>query len=341
VTRERPQRATTSLVNVAERQQPDHRIDTYNDLLLPVPAVPASICEVHESTLRLRQPGLAERLESGEILLFRPGLLNPLPSEEDLRFLRDELGALLSHKNMSYHPDGGFLTGIRRDPARKRRLTRILHDHNLAVQEFLKAALPEYSGEWRLGKVNFRPIQERGRDLPRHQSNERIHVDAFPSGATHGDRVLRFFTNIHPAEPRVWKSAGLFPELFQEFGVAAGLTGRPVSPGPFGRAFSGMLRGLAKIGLPQAELVDTSPYDRSMLKLHDHLKDDDAFQADARRWVFLEFPPFSSWAVMTDMVSHAVISGQHALVNTFYVKLARCRKPELAPFHVMAQASLQ
>ncbi len=255
--------------------------------------------------------------------------------------MRDELGAFLRNKNMSYHPEGDFLTGMRRDPVRKHRLCRILREHNQAVTAFLKRALPEYAADWRVGKVNFRPIQERGRNLPPHQSNERIHVDAFPSGATHGDRVLRFFTNIHPSESRVWKSAGLFPDLFREFGPGAGLSNRSLVPGPGGRALSGFIRALSRLGLLQAELVDTSPYDRSMQKLHDHLKDHEAFQRDEKRCVLLEFPPFSSWAVMTDVVSHAVVSGQHALVNTYYVRLARCVRPDLAPFHILSGAGAE
>ena len=141
--------------------------------------------------------------------------------------------------------------------------------------------MPEYAAAWRVGKVNFRPLQERGRVLPRHSSNELLHVDAFASGATHGARVLRFFTNIHPTESRLWKSAGLFPELFEEFGVPAGIasigaTGlRPRLPE---RAFSGFLHAVARMGVAQSLAVDTSPYDRAMHRFHNYLKDDDAFQ---------------------------------------------------------------
>jgi hypothetical protein len=39
--------------------------------------------------------------------------------------------------------------------------------------------------------------------------------------------------------------------------------------------------------------------------------------------------------VFTDAVSHASISGQHALVNTFIVRLESCRLPELAPINIL------
>jgi hypothetical protein len=39
--------------------------------------------------------------------------------------------------------------------------------------------------------------------------------------------------------------------------------------------------------------------------------------------------------VLTDMVSHACLSGQHALVNTFLPRLEACRLPELAPINIL------
>lgn len=281
---------------------------------------------------------LEERLERGDVLLFAPGQL-PLPPEEDLAFLRG-LGGSLTLKNISYHPEGDYLSGIERGEARTR--TRaVLRERDRAVRGFLGERLADYAADWRVGKVNFRPLQERGRDLPRHSSNELLHVDAFASGATHGDRVLRFFTNIHPSEARVWRSAGLFPELYREFGAAAGVAGRGergLAPSLPERAFSGLLQALARVGIAQPLMADTSPYDRAMHRFHNHLKDDDGFQRDEARCVRMEFPPFSSWAVLTDMVSHAAVSGQHALVDTFYVRRTRCVRPELAPYSIMAGA---
>jgi hypothetical protein len=282
----------------------------------------------------LGRGGLASRLERGEVLVFAQGTL-PLPPEDDLVFLRKELGELITLKNISYHPEDGHLSGIKNDPPRKARTRSILKSHNQSVQALLSRALPEYGGDWRVEKVNFRPIQEQGRELKPRQSNERIHTDAFASGATHGRRILRFFTNIHPTEPRVWKSAGLFPEIAREFGPSVGLDKVRLEPGLANRAFSGALRAISKIGLPQAILADTSPYDRAMLRLHNRLKDDLEFQADESRQVRMTFQPFESWAVYTDTVSHAVISGQHALVNTFYVSLAKCAEPDLAPWRIL------
>jgi len=278
----------------------------------------------------------AAHLEEGAVLLFEPGSLE-LPPEEDLAFLREELAERMTLKNISYHPRGDYLSGLK-GPARER--TRaILREHNRRATALLGPLLPRYAAAWTPGKVNFRPLEEEGRALSRHSSNELLHVDAFATGATHGGRTLRFFTNIHATEPRVWKSAGLFPELFAEFGGAAGLL--PMRPGrleegPLDRTLSALLGGLARLGLPQAATVDTSPYDRAMKRMHDTLKDDDGFQADAARCATLSFPPFASWLVLTDLVSHACVRGRHALVDTWTVPRSALSRPELSPYAVMA-----
>ena len=279
---------------------------------------------------------LAEALERGQVLTFERGML-PLPPDGDLAFLRDELPERLGLKNISYHPEGDYLTGFKgRGPARDR-THGILRAHAEATAAFTARALPGYARGWRRGKVNFRPLEEQGRALSRHSSNELVHVDAFASGATHGGRILRVFTNVHPTQPRDWVTSGGFPALFAEFGVAAGLADSPLAERAPDRARSGLLRGLARLGLPHAMSVDSSPYDRAMKRMHDHLKDDDAFQNDAARKVPLRFEPFTSWAVLTDTVSHAVVSGRHALVATFVVDLADCALPELAPYHILAR----
>ena len=286
---------------------------------------------------------LEERLECGDIVCFEPDAL-PLPAGDDQVFLREELGELISLKNISYHPRGRFVSGLKGAGKARELTARILAEHHATVEGFLAPLLPSYAATWAQGKVNFRPLQERGRNLSRHSSNELVHIDAFASGATHGGRTLRFFTNIHPVESRVWKSAGLFPELYAEFGERAGV--RPLGSNRLrervlDRALSGMLRSLARLGLPQALVVDSSPYDRAMKRMHDTLKDDPAFQADESRFRRFEFAPRASWMVLSDMVSHACISGQHALVCTWTVPLAALARPELSPYAVMAAADVR
>jgi hypothetical protein len=280
----------------------------------------------------------ATALERGAILVF-PRELVPLPGEDDLRFLREELARGMTLKNISYHPHGDYLSGLKGE--HRARTRAILASHAAAVEALLGRILPNYAARWSAGKVNFRPLQERGRNLSRHSSNELVHVDAFASGATHGGRTLRYFTNIHPSEPRVWKSAGLFPALFEEFGRDGRIAGgraRGLREGVLEQALAGVLRVFEAVGLPQARLVDTSPYDRAMKRLHDRLKDDDAFQRDESRLSFFEFEPLTSWVCFTDLVSHACVSGQHALVATWTVPREALSAPELSPYEVMSHA---
>jgi hypothetical protein len=39
--------------------------------------------------------------------------------------------------------------------------------------------------------------------------------------------------------------------------------------------------------------------------------------------------------VLTDTTTHASVSGQHALVNTFILRLAHCRLQEIAPLNIL------
>jgi len=76
------------------------------------------------------------------------------------------------------------------------------------------------------------------------------------------------------------------------------------------RAWSGLLKVAAR-AFPMARVIDTSPYDRRMRRFHNWMKDTPAFQqAPHHRF---SFAPFSAWMVLTDGVSHACVSGQHAL----------------------------
>ena len=91
------------------------------------------------------------------------------------------------------------------------------------------------------------------------------------------------------------------------------------------------IRVLAALGLP---VIDRPPYDRFMLKFHHFLKENAAFQRDCPkdRW---EFPPGSSWIVFTDTTSHACLSGQFALEQTFIVRRRSLVWPEKAPISIL------
>jgi hypothetical protein len=285
---------------------------------------------------------LSDRLEAGEIVYF-PTCPLPLPAAADMAFLREELPRLLRLKNVSYHPEVGHVRGIDGDPATVERVSQILVEHSDAVRSFLARAIPSLTRDWLMGTCSFRPIEERGRDLKPHASNELVHFDAGAYGATNGDRILRFFVNINPDAERVWATKGTFPELFARYGDRAGVRAPAPGPrylrkGPLDHARTLLIRALTATGLPLARVLDSSPYDRVMRRFHNFMKDTPDFQADPLGHEELRFPPYSAWMVFTDMVSHASVSGQYAFVTTGLVPLANCRRPELAPINIMRAA---
>jgi hypothetical protein len=71
-----------------------------------------------------------------------------------------------------------------------------------------------------------------------------------------------------------------------------------------------------------------------MLRFHDYLKRNDDFQKNAPREEF-SFAPGATWMVFTDGVSHAVLSGRHALEQTFLISRDSLASPESAPIGVL------
>ncbi len=269
---------------------------------------------------------LSDALERGDVVYF-PECPIDLPAPADLAFLREEVAGHMTRKNISYYHGARRLTGIGGGAEVVERTRRIVVEHGGRVQEFLRRVMPHFTRGWEVGTTSVRPLQERGRDLSSHASNERVHVDAGAFGATHGDRILRFFVNYNPVEERVWITKGAFPELYQRYGAAAGVagTGDELEMGIGNRLWSGFLGGASALGLRMARQIDTSPYDRAMRRFHNWMKDTPGFQETPEGHEQFEFPPLSAWMVLTDQLSHACLSGQHALVDTFVIPLENCR----------------
>jgi hypothetical protein len=275
---------------------------------------------------------LSDALERGCVVRFESCPIG-LPDGPDQAFLRDELAPFLRKKNVSYYPEAGKLTGLQAPASVRDRAARILREHSERVQSYLRTAMPDLTAGWQPGTSSFRPIEEEGRGLSAHASNERIHVDAGAYGATHGDRILRFFVNLNPERERVWISKGPFQEVLEKYGAEAGVLGGGLRPALPERVLSSALRAARGV-FPMARVIDSSPYDRRMRKFHNWMKDTPSFQAEPHER--FSFPPYSAWMVLTDGVSHACIRGQHALVDTFLIPLRNCKLP--APFHLLAQA---
>jgi hypothetical protein len=272
-----------------------------------------------------------ERLEAGDILYFAQ---TPVPLRpEDLSFLlgRQQTGSTL-HKNIAYKPKLNSVSGLDASTgaAELKQLQTVMGQYSQDVAGFLQRFLSPYQGRWQLDYASFRPQEEEGRDLPLRRRNDLLHTDAFPTRPTRGARILRFFNNIHPSRTRDWVVSEPFPMLAPRY--APEQIPLPSSGSSAGRALRS-LANTAGLGLAIPSLK-RSPYDDFMMRFHNFLKENASFQAECRK-EYLQFPPGSSWMVYTDMVPHAVLSGQYALEQTFLVEHGAMVSPEFSPLSVL------
>jgi len=270
---------------------------------------------------------LCGELEAGNILYF-PRTPFDFP-EDDVRFLlsRKQTDTAF-HKNIAYRPAVDRITGIEDSSGPDvDRLRAIVRGYSQHSARFLDSLLTPYAGKWKLDYASYRPLEERGRPARLRARNDLPHVDAFPTRPTNGDRILRLFTNINPAQNRVWITSQTFDVIAPVFARTIGLPRQP-GTNPLARAF----RSIAKAAhLPGAE---RSPYDTFMHSCHNAMKENGEFQEKCpkQRW---EFPPQSTWIVFTDFVSHAVLEGQYALEQTFIVSRRAMVRPEISPLKIL------
>lgn len=265
----------------------------------------------------------AERLERGEVL-FYPTAPFALPQGADLDFLlQQELGSL-AHKNISYNPANGKVNGfVRRGETQIEQLRAIFALFSAAATEWLSTLLPQYPQGWQLDRASFRPQEEATRRLRPKARNDLLHVDAFPGRPSRGNRILRVFANINPREPRIWVTSDPFAKLLKRYGEAAGLPGRTST-----RWLDHLSQRV--VGLFRPNVRDRSEYDLFMLRFHDYLKLNEAFQEKGPKYLH-NFPPGCVWVAMTDTCSHAVLRGRYALEHSYFVSPAVLALPEESP----------
>ncbi|HXY01350.1 MAG TPA: Kdo hydroxylase family protein [Candidatus Limnocylindrales bacterium] len=276
------------------------------------------------SDARARQ--LCGELETGHIVFLpRTPIELAAPDRELLLGRRQSSSAY--HKNIAYRPLEDRVTGFADSEQQEaHELRRILKDFSRQSVEFLFRFLSPYAGKWKLDFASFRPIEEEGRPARLHARNDLLHFDSFPTRPTNGSRILRFFTNLNPAQNRVWITSQTFESFGPRFALATGLLKS------FRNPLSRGLRAVARtLHIPGA---DRPPYDELMHRCHNAMKEDSSFQEGTpkQRW---EFPPGSSWMVFTDCVSHAVLSGQYALEQTFIVPQSALTQPERSPLAIL------
>ena len=258
----------------------------------------------------------SDALEGGDVLVLPD--LPFLLTETERGYLRPD-AVKEGTKTIKFDPASGRVWGTA-DKGGEDVLGAMLRRYSEQARALVLALFPGYEKALVLGNTSFRPVEAQGRVQSTRHDDTLLHVDAFPSRPSNGQRIMRVYTNVNPGDkPRVWRVGEPFEAVARRFlpRIAAPLPG------------SAALMNL--VGLTKAR---RSAADHYMLKLHDTMKFDEIYQRDCPKRT-VAFAPGTTWMVFTDQVSHAAISGQHAIEQTFTLDVAGMNDPSLSPLRVL------
>ncbi len=253
-------------------------------------------------------------LEDGGVLVLPH--VNFVLQPEERRFLSPQWSDGRA-KNISL--DGARLKGARGSAADQAALAAMIGRYAASAGALVAALFPRYAPHVKRARTSFRPQPAVGRTVSWRKDDSRLHVDAFPSRPTRGERILRVFSNVNPDEDRVWRVGEPFEAM------AATLLPRVRRQLP-GEAFA-----LAALFVTKG-LRDE--YDHLMLGLHDAAKADLAYQRDCAQQV-VRFAPGTTWLCFSDQVMHAAVSGQYMLEQTIHLPVAALYDPARAPLAIL------
>lgn len=267
-----------------------------------------------QSLTELKSEESTFKLESGSVLLFPEHYYKNVDSSLLTESILDR-----RHKNISYDYKKNKLGAFRQEqPGLDQKLTQLMHGYAEFSKQLIEKALPTYAPHLLWGRTSFRPAQIKGRVSSKRKDDTRLHVDSFSASPVNGLRILRVFCNINPYnEPRIWNVGEPFAQVVNHFA--------PRIP-----SYNKLVAHILNLVKTTKSL--RSAYDHYMLHLHDSMKMDDDYQAQVTK-TRIDFPSQSSWIVFTDHVSHAALSGQHLLEQTFYLPVKKMQDPECSPFY--------
>ena len=257
-------------------------------------------------------------VEAGKLLYFPHLGFQVQPDERAL--LREDM---LSPKarNVSLGADG-VLKGAAGSAQDQQALAAMVGRFRQQALQLVDDLLPEYKGQLRVAPTSFRPKQVETRAQSVRADDQRMHVDAFPSRPSYGERLLRVFTNLNPhGVPRVWRVGEDFETIARRF-----------------------LPQAKPYRLWQAKLLNAvhatkslrSEYDHLMLQLHDLMKFDEQYQKNGTQ-VTVPFPPGSVWVCFSDQATHAVMSGQFMMEQTLYLPPGKEVDPQASPLAILTR----
>ena len=264
------------------------------------------------------RPEWTAALEAGKVLYFPRLGFAVQPEEQAL--LREDMLAPKS-RNVSLGADG-VLKGAAGSAAEQQALAAMVGRFRQQALQLVDDLLPEYKGQLRVAPTSFRPKQAETRAQSVRADDQRMHVDAFPSRPSYGERLLRVFTNLNPhGVPRVWRVGEDFETIARRF-----------------------LPQAKPYRLWQAKLLNAvhatkslrSEYDHLMLQLHDLMKFDEQYQKNGTQ-VTVPFPPGSVWVCFSDQATHAVMSGQFMMEQTLYLPPGKEVDPQASPLAILTR----
>ena len=264
------------------------------------------------------RPEWTAAVEAGKVLYFPRLGFAVQPEEQAL--LREDMLAPKS-RNVSLGADG-VLKGAAGSAQDQQALAAMVGRFRQQALQLVDDLLPEYKGQLRVAPTSFRPKQVETRAQSVRADDQRMHVDAFPSRPSYGERLLRVFTNLNPhGVPRVWRVGEDFETIARRF-----------------------LPQAKPYRLWQAKLLNAvhatkslrSEYDHLMLQLHDLMKFDEAYQKNGTQ-VTVPFPPGSVWVCFSDQATHAVMSGQFMMEQTLYLPPGKEVDPQASPLAILTR----
>lgn len=269
-------------------------------------------------SLPATEAGWIAALEAGKVLYFPRLSFLPLPAE---RMLLNPSVRAAKARNISLD-EHGHLKGAAGDDAQQAALALMIGRFREQAQELVDSLLPAYRGALRMAPTSYRPMQVETRAQSWRADDRRLHVDAFPSRPNYGERILRVFANVNPAgAPRVWRVGEPFETVARRFLPKAK---------PYSRWQARALHGLRVTKTLRSE------YDHLMLQLHDGMKRDLDYQQDAQQ-VTMPFAAGSAWVCFSDQTSHAVMSGQYMLEQTFHLPLQKQYDRASSPLAILTR----
>lgn len=255
-----------------------------------------------------------QALETGKVIYLPNHAFSLLENEKDALLTDTILDG--KHKNISFDYQNQRIGGFRRQSLLSNLLQTFMHRYAEFAKTLIDSLFPRYQQALLWGRTSYRPAEIKGRVSSKRQDDTRLHVDSFPSNPVHGRRILRVFSNIHPhGVPRVWHLGEPFADVLAQFAA---------SIPPYRRIQAQLLYWL------KATKTLRSAYDHYQLKLHDNMKLNDEYQQLVKKQR-IDFPAQTTWVVFTDVVSHAALSGQYLLEQTFYLPVEAMEEPWHSP----------